>query len=330
MNSIDHLTKGKSCPLTGWKIVSIEQHGYNYQYKIQCFRFSFEISVGVECFTNSELLQKKHIIRWLLLKNRFSAKRNGEEFPSQLLHWQPLYLLDIIEESYIPESPKEKFDQFLLDLLNIFPDYEGEIGYDQLLLCSFFKSSKELDLFLNGFHEKSYLEFSKQGFINALIQQNATIDKYRVKIKFEGLNYIALLQGQGRSSKNCFIAMSFSGTDYSLQIRDAIKNAVSTTGYNPILINESKIESDKTINDAIIAEIKRAKFVIADFTEQKRGVYFEAGYALGRGLNLIYSCDEEDFKNNSHFDVNHYPHILYKNANDLEKQLIDKIRAWIE
>ena len=177
-----------------------------------------------------------------------------------------------------------------------------------------------MDLFIRGLQEKSFLEF-KDGL---------STDKYYFKFRFEGINYIATLQESGKNSKNCFIAMSFSGTEYNNKIKEALKSSVLKTGYKAILINESKIESDKTINDAIIAEIKRARFVIADFTEQRNGVYFEAGFALGRGLPVIYCCDEKDFKANSHFDVNHYPHILYNNSDDLEKQLINKIRAWID
>jgi hypothetical protein len=177
---LERLKKTKKCPITGWKISSIEQRGYNYQYRIHCHRFWFEISVGVECFTDKEVLQNSHKLRWLLLKNKLSARRNGQNHPTQLLHWQPIYLLDIIEESYIPETPKEKFDQFLLDLVDIFPDYEGETGYDQLLLCTFFKSKKEMDIFLNAFDEKSYIEFTKQGFIKKLLEENASIDKYKI------------------------------------------------------------------------------------------------------------------------------------------------------
>jgi nucleoside 2-deoxyribosyltransferase len=70
-------------------------------------------------------------------------------------------------------------------------------------------------------------------------------------------------------------------------------------------------------------------FCISDFTEQKDGVYFEAGYALGRGLKVIYTCEEGDFKN-SHFDTNHFPHIIYKNEVELEEKLINKIEAWIK
>ena len=36
----------------------------------------------------------------------------------------------------------------------------------------------------------------------------------------------------------------------------------------------------------------------------------------------------DDFKQ-THFDTNHYPHIVYETYEDLEEKLIDKINAWI-
>ena len=57
---------------------------------------------------------------------------------------------------------------------------------------------------------------------------------------------------------------------------------------------------------------------------------FEAGYALGRGKPVIYCCEEKDFLNNAHFDTNHYPHILYKDNDQLYNGLKSKIEAWIE
>ena len=35
------------------------------------------------------------------------------------------------------------------------------------------------------------------------------------------------------------------------------------------------------VMDEIISEIRRARFVIADCTQQRNGVYFEAGFAIG-------------------------------------------------
>ena len=101
--------------------------------------------------------------------------------------------------------------------------------------------------------------------------------------------------------------MSFSPK--MLSIRNALKSSCIQTGFIPILIDEVHADADKTINDEIIASIKKSKFCISDFTEQKDGVYFEAGFALGRGLKVIYTCQKADFKD-SHFDTNHFPHII--------------------
>ena len=35
--------------------------------------------------------------------------------------------------------------------------------------------------------------------------------------------------------------------------------------------------------DRIIAQIRASKFVVADFTRNRGGVYYEAGFALGLG-----------------------------------------------
>ncbi len=121
--------------------------------------------------------------------------------------------------------------------------------------------------------------------------------------------------------------MSFS--DSASEIRKAIKNAVTDSGFVPLLIDEVHYESDVTINDAIISFIKKSKFLIADFTEQKHGVYFEAGFALGLKRPVIYTCFQKDFEN-THFDTNHYPHIVYQTIDELETKLKTKIQAWIE
>jgi len=70
------------------------------------------------------------------------------------------------------------------------------------------------------------------------------------------------------------------------------------------------------------------RFIIADFTQQKHGVYFEAGYGLGYGLPVIYTCSEVDFAD-SHFDTNHYPHIIYSDLESFKEQLKNRILARI-
>jgi hypothetical protein len=48
------------------------------------------------------------------------------------------------------------------------------------------------------------------------------------------------------------------------------------------VIRVDREEHVENINDKIIVDLTRSQFVVADFTHHPNGVYFEAGYALGR------------------------------------------------
>jgi nucleoside 2-deoxyribosyltransferase len=47
------------------------------------------------------------------------------------------------------------------------------------------------------------------------------------------------------------------------------------------------------INDEIIAQIRRSRFMVCDLTGHRGGVYFEAGFAYGLGMPVIYTCRKD-------------------------------------
>ncbi len=325
-----YFTEKEICPLTGWKAYNISEESYLFHYSVKAINRHYQLYVLVECFENKEIITNKHIFRWLLFSDKIPSIKNQQDFlsPTKKLI-TPKMLLNIMSESYIPTTPEEMYNQFIVDLFKIFPLYQGQVSWDDLISCTLFKTKQELNLYLDALSEKGLIAIKKSSTI-ASPYTGMVVDGYDIKIKFEGIDYVASLAKKGIYSKNCFVAMSFSASEKSKYIRESIKSAVSETGYNPILIDDTHFDSDRTINDAIIAEIKRAKFLIADFTEQKNGVYFEAGFGLGHGLPVIYCCDQEDFEKNSHFDVKHYPHVLHNSPEELRKKLIDKINAFIK
>lgn len=325
------IKNGGICPLTGWKISNADPKDYNWIYTISCTNYSFRIWVSRACFEDQDILDSKHIIRWLILNKKILSIKDQLNFtnPGAFLI-TPQKIEQVISESFIPETPREKVDNLLFLLNKLFPRFEGAVKKESLFNLAFFPTEKELEIYLNHLINSGYIsikESSTNNVISGVLIREIVLS---VDILFKGIELLATLEGKGRKSKNCFIAMSFSEKTEIIAIKEAIKSAVKEAKYNPIIINEKHLDCDRTINDAIIAEIKKARFVIADFTEQKSGVYFEAGFALGLGLPVIYCCEEEDFKKNSHFDVNHYPHILYKAPEQLRNGLIDKIRAWID
>jgi len=105
---------------------------------------------------------------------------------------------------------------------------------------------------------------------------------------------------------------------------EAIKPALEETGYNPIRIDFE--HHNERVDDRIIAEIRTSGLVVADFTKHRGGVYFEAGFALGLGIPLIWTCRKNQIKK-AHFDTRQFNHIIWESKEELKQKLIDRINA---
>lgn len=133
--------------------------------------------------------------------------------------------------------------------------------------------------------------------------------------------------GGGGSSGLGFVAMSF---DPSLNqaFDDGIKSAIETDcGLTAYRVDRD--HHNEKIDDHILASIRRAQFVVADFTLQRPGVYFEAGFGLALGRIVIWTCRDDDF-GNLHFDTRQYNHIKWSTPEDLREKLADRIRATVQ
>lgn len=129
----------------------------------------------------------------------------------------------------------------------------------------------------------------------------------------------------GRDSNLAFVAMSFS-PELQPAWKDGIKKALEELKYNPIRID--KTDAEDKIDDRIIAEIRRSGLLIADFTGHRGGVYFEAGYALGLGIPVIWTCRKADIEY-AHFDTRQYQHLLWETPEELYEKLLNHIAARI-
>jgi len=210
--------------------------------------------------------------------------------------------------------PKEPFDVIELLVKHIYEkmDYPErgllvDVAFDYPLLYS--KNTREFLFYVNKARELGLIEPapSKEGYILSL----------------DGWEYIKELKYKEIKSKQAFVAMWFdSSLDEAWE--KGFKVALEETGYNPLRIDLK--EHNEKICDIIIAEIQDSGILVADFTGQRGGVYFEAGFAKGLGIPVIWTCKKDDEKN-LHFDTRQYNHIIWEKPEDLKKQLVDRIRA---
>ena len=146
------------------------------------------------------------------------------------------------------------------------------------------------------------------------------------RVTMEGRRHIAE-QEIHVATTQAFVAMWFHDS-MDDAFRSGIKPAIEAAGYKPLRIDQ-KPDANK-IDDDIIAEIQRSGFLVADFTHGEEGargsVYFEAGYAHGLSIPVIYTC-RNDMVDKLHFDTRQYAHIVWKTPDELRDRLLHRIRA---
>jgi len=168
-----------------------------------------------------------------------------------------------------------------------------------------------------------YLQWMQQQKLT--FQTSAGPGVVGVNLSWEGWTQVQPLSRPGGFPGRCFIAMWFS--DETRAAYDSgIEPAVVDAGFKPIRIDQK--EHNNEIPDEIIAEIRNAEFMVADFTGQRAGVYYEAGFAMGLGRKVIWCCRKNEI-DKLHFDTNHRNHIDWETPEELRQRLYARIRATI-
>jgi hypothetical protein len=138
------------------------------------------------------------------------------------------------------------------------------------------------------------------------------------------------LQRKEVQSSQAFVAMWFNAaTDEPYE--NGLSKAIRDSGYDPRRVDQQHHHLNK-VDDEIIAEIRRSRFLVTDFTCEPKsvrgGVYFETSFAMGIGIPIIWTCKNTSMTD-LHFDTRQYPHIEWKNSADLYAKLKARIGALI-
>ena len=134
---------------------------------------------------------------------------------------------------------------------------------------------------------------------------------------------------RGRSQlRRAFMAMQFNDDDLDDVYQNHFKPAVDMTGFELKKLDEGQPAG--LIDDRLRVEIRQSRFLIADLTHNNRGAYWEAGFAEGLGLPVIYTCRRKEFEDKTagtHFDTNHHLTVVW-NPDNLE-EAVGKLKATI-
>jgi hypothetical protein len=152
--------------------------------------------------------------------------------------------------------------------------------------------------------------------------------KSGLRLSMDGWKKYEDLKRVRADSRLAFMAMKFGEQRVDDVIETCFKPAVARTGFELRKVTDQQPAG--LIDDQMRAALLSGRFVIADLTHGSHGAYWEAGFAEGLGLPVIYTCEKSAWEGQStHFDTNHMVTIIWDES-DLGKagtQLAATIRA---
>jgi hypothetical protein len=256
--------------------------------------------------------EKKKLTNWLVQR-----RRSGEDFP---------FITEAVMKS-IATLPSKRFADRVNDTLLFFAQHlddfskqfhlsapRGDPKPDYLLAITACMNTADLHRFLHLMVE-----------IKLLTAHGSGLDSFGLSAN--GWERIDQLQQERPSTAQAFVAMWFHPSTEAAYA-NGIEPAIRDNGYSPLRID--KKEHVNKIDDEIIAEIRRSRFLVADFTcepkQVRGGVYFEAGFARGLEIPVIWTCRTASI-GDLHFDTRQFSHIVWEQPTDLYTELKNRIGA---
>lgn len=122
--------------------------------------------------------------------------------------------------------------------------------------------------------------------------------------------------------KQVFIIMKFGDEELDSAYEGVIEPIVNEFGLTAIRVD--KIQDSGKINDQILENIAKSKFIISDLTGERPNCYYETGFAHALGKELILTIRE---KEKIHFDLAGHRFITWKTEADLRRKLKERINS---
>lgn len=291
------------------------------------------------CKTCGEYILDRHI--FLLSSNGPIIADQLKAIMSGITKYYNTYLKNekVISLEYIQKFEKEGDIKVIIpytidDKLNYilkyfkykseYPSSRIDVNFVYDYPIGFAKNLNEYGYYINHLVGIGYIK--EVGFVNE--------NHHIYSLTVNGWKYLTELEKANQNTNTCFIAMCFANK-YDQLYNDAIKPAILRAKYKPIRLkeeNQNSPQSDMKIDDRIIAEIRKARFVVADYSMQKQNVYYEAGYARGLGTKVINCCNKKEIdKDKLHFDTRNYPYLPWQEGEleDFQNRLYNHICAEI-
>jgi hypothetical protein len=209
----------------------------------------------------------------------------------------------LIRSAQIPNDPLEAIDQLLLCLFKQVDTADKPIhiqaARDYPLV--FAKNAGEFGYYFQQACALNYIET-----VNTVEQVRLTIGGWK--------RISELRRARPFLGKRAFVAMQYGDPEQTRIYDDYFGPATAQAGFD--LIRLDKVLKAGLIDNQLRVQIRNSRLLLADLTNRNPGAYWEAGYAEGLGIPVIYLCKKSGFRSlKTHFDTNHHTTIQWDPTN---------------
>lgn len=335
------MSEAKKCPIWGVPCEDVEVAPDTRKYRVQSSRAGGHYTITGEALrvvVEWGNMEKAKLSRWIYEQNQLgSVPKINSAVVQQALNWPMPSVLERIDFllQFAELQTRNTMEAPVLHVSNVSLDAhlqsitEHTLDHTQKKLNEIYAATATLSL---GALDYLMEQTDEAGFVKLNKRKRHESDQViarSIEIAMNGYKRLEKLKNANPNSDQAFVAMWFDDS-----MNDAWENgfepAIVDAGYKPLRIDRK--EHINKIDDEIIAEIRRSRFLVADFTskpkEARGGVYYEAGFAHGLNIQVIYTCRKDCFKD-IHFDTRQFNHIIWNAPEDLRTDLAQRISSAI-
>ena len=189
-------------------------------------------------------------------------------------------------------------------------------------------SGKEVQEIIGAVDRANLIELLKELTADKLLShaQQPNNAYWCPSLTIKGWNRAEELKKVSKQSTLAFMAMKFDEKQQKF-IKERLTPEIKKLGFDLRLLSDIT-STENLIDNKLRVAIRRSRFLVCDLTHGNRGAYWEAGYAEGLGLPVIYICEKTvlDAKKDIHFDVSHQEIYSWIDGDEESiKSFLDKI-----
>lgn len=254
---------------------------------------------------NREILSRyfredEQILAWSKL-GYYIAQNYLDRYREPAEGLKPVDFVWVLDNINLP-TPAQQADNLILYL----SEHTNGLGqfikieYDEL-------SGKQIQAWIGAVDRTNLVEILKELTTSKLLThaQPPNAAYWKPSLTIAGWNRASELKKVDKQNTQAFMAMKFD-IEQQKFVKTFLTPAIKKLGFDLKLLPDIT-STENLIDNKLRVAIRRSRFLICDLTHGNRGAYWEAGYAEGLGLPVVYICEKKilDAQKDIHFDVSH-------------------------